>query len=232
MKQQKTALVLSAGGMFGAYQAGVYKAIHGLVDIDMVVGASVGVLNRWPIAAGCSPDELIEHWLDAGAAGKALKLFDSSPLRAAAEDLHARYTPRIPFGLVVFQLRGWATHLVQHPDITPSHLLAACSIPFVLPPVRIAGRRYIDGGVFAKLPVFAALAMGATRIIAVDVLPDFNPWRHDPAGPDVTLIKPSEKLGDVKDIFYWKRENIARWIDLGIRDAAQLVGKLECKELA
>src|ERR1700733_3551306 len=109
----KTALVLSAGGMFGAYQAGAYKAIAELAPPDIVVGASVGALNGWPISSGCTPDHLIERWLDP-ASGETLKLypnagwrngwFDPRPLRAQAEQLLERYQPRMPFGLVVVQL--------------------------------------------------------------------------------------------------------------------------------
>src|ERR1700691_5407241 len=112
-KRHKTALVLSAGGMFGAYQAGAYKAIADLAPPDIVVGASVGALNGWPIAGGCSPDHLIERWLDP-AAGDTLKLFpnhgsrngwsDPAPLRAQAEEIWRRYEPRLPFGVVVVQL--------------------------------------------------------------------------------------------------------------------------------
>ena len=39
------ALVLSAGGLFAAYQAGVYKALWPHWKPDLVVGASAGALN-------------------------------------------------------------------------------------------------------------------------------------------------------------------------------------------
>src|SRR6185436_480327 len=51
---RRTALVLSGGGMFGAYQAGVWAALHHSIQLDMVVGASIGCLNGWLIAGGCS----------------------------------------------------------------------------------------------------------------------------------------------------------------------------------
>src|SRR5579872_5523834 len=116
MGERKTALVLSAGGMFGAYQAGAWRAIAEKLQPDIVVGASVGALNGWSIAGGCPPEELIEHWRDPSA-GAALQLFpnagwrygwfDSAALRARAEQIYSTYTPRIPFGLVVVQRPGW-----------------------------------------------------------------------------------------------------------------------------
>src|SRR5580704_18544989 len=157
MSEHKTALVLSAGGMFGAYQAGAYRAIAELAPPDIVVGASVGALNGWPIAGGCTPDHLIERWLDPSA-GSALKLFpnhgwrngwfDPAPLRARAEEIRGSYEPRMPFGLVVVQLPRLSAHLVKHPDVTAAHLQATCSIPLFLPSVEIDGRRYLDGGLF------------------------------------------------------------------------------------
>ena len=59
-----TALVLSAGGMFGAYQAGAWKALAPVLQPDLVVGTSAGSLNGWAIAGGCTPQELIDIWLD------------------------------------------------------------------------------------------------------------------------------------------------------------------------
>ena len=46
----KTAVVLSAGGNYGAYQAGAWEVLAPIVEPDIVVGASVGSLNGWAIA--------------------------------------------------------------------------------------------------------------------------------------------------------------------------------------
>ncbi len=250
--QEKTALVLSAGGMFGAYQAGAFRAIAEMAPPDIVVGASVGALNGWPIASGCTPDHLVERWRDP-ATGNALQLFpnhgwrngwfDPAPLRAQAERIWRDYRPRMPFGLVMVQLRGLQTRLVRHPDVTPDHLQATCSIPLFLPTVKISGRRYLDGGIFEKLPIWAALEMGATRIVAIDSLPRvgkwwlhlginiayaFKPARRYPADLDITLISPSGTLGDANDAVFWKRENIERWVEMGERDAADALSRREC----
>ncbi len=249
MPEHKTALVLSAGGMFGAYQAGAYRAIADLDPPDIVVGASVGALNGWPIASGCAPGRLIERWLDP-AAGETLKLFpnhgwrhgwfDPAPLRAQAEQIWGQYRPQIPFGLVTVQLQGLHARLVRHPDVLPEHLQATCSIPLFLPAVRIGGKRYLDGGLFEKLPLWAALEMGATRIIAVDSMPNvgmwwlhlgiaiahvFKPARRYPSDLELTVISPSETLGDANDAVFWKRENIERWIEMGTRDAAKALAE-------
>lgn len=243
MAQPKTALVLSAGGMFGAYQAGAWQAIAEEFQPDIVVGASVGALNGYPIAAGCSPESLIERWLDPESAS-ALQLFpdagwrngwfDPEPLRFQAERILEEFEPQVPFALVVVQLPWLRTVTVRHPDITAAHLQATCSIPLFLPSVNIEGKRFLDGGLLEKLPLWAAVEMGATRIIAIDSLPKvgvwwlragtkfarmFRPRRRYPDGLDITVVSPSEYLGDMNDAVFWKKENVERWIELGAKDA-------------
>ena len=63
-----TALVLSAGGMYGAYQAGAWRALADVFRPDLVVGASIGALTGWAIAGGCDPDELVDRWMHLDAA--------------------------------------------------------------------------------------------------------------------------------------------------------------------
>jgi NTE family protein len=233
--------------MFGAYQAGAFKAISEIAPPDIVVGASVGALNGWSIASGCSPDHLIDEWLDP-ATGEALRLFpnagwrngwfDPAPLRARAEKIWGGYKPRIPFGLVVVELPRLHARLVKHPNVKAEHLHATCSIPLFLPAVRIDGKRYLDGGLFEKLPIWAAVEMGATRIIAVDSLPNvgkwwlhlginiaylFKPRRHYPPNLDLTIISPSGTLGNANDAVFWKRSNMERWIEMGMEDASRVL---------
>ncbi len=232
--QGKTALVLSAGGMFGAYQAGAWKTIERHLHPDLVIGASVGALNGWLIAGGCSGEELAGHWLDPSTASL-MTLRNSKALSEKAEWLYRAYTPKIPFGLVVVQLPWFQTRLIRADGIQPRHLLATCSILFLLPTVKIAGTRFTDGGLLDALPVWAAAEMGATRIVAVHSLPKVSPWwiragfdairdlRGSPKLPgnlNITTISPSEPMGTARDALVWNPDNIRRWIDLGERDAA------------
>jgi NTE family protein len=70
------ALVLSAGGMYGSYQAGAWKALAGVFQPDLIVGASIGAVNGWAIAGGCAPDELIRRWLNMEPARTSLRRFE------------------------------------------------------------------------------------------------------------------------------------------------------------
>ena len=55
------ALVLSGGGLFGAWQAGAWSVLVDHIRPDLIVGASVGSLNGYVIASGGTPEELAEY---------------------------------------------------------------------------------------------------------------------------------------------------------------------------
>ena len=65
--------------------------------------------------------------------------------------------------------------------------IASASVPMVFPPCPLADDDYVDGGVIEIIPVRAAAALGATRIIAVVALPltlarDERDYAEAPAG--------------------------------------------------
>ena len=58
------ALVLSAGGLWAAWEIGAWKVLSKTFQPDLIVGPSAGAWNGWAIAAGCTAEELAELWLD------------------------------------------------------------------------------------------------------------------------------------------------------------------------
>jgi NTE family protein len=220
-----TALVLSAGGMFGAWEAGVWKSISGRFKPDLIVGASAGAWNGWAIAGGCSAEDLIQEWMDSATAG--IGLFRAEALHQRARELFLRYQPRIPFGLTVVEVPRLRARLVRDSEITWRHLAATCTIPFGFPPVRIQDRWYVDGGLLGALPLWAAQEMGATRAIAVNALTTlpFRMMHKVMRGPrasgalEVIRIEPSTPLGSLRDAVCWSCPNVERWIEQGERDA-------------
>jgi NTE family protein len=246
----KTALVLSGGGMFGAYQAGAWRALSRVVKPDIVVGASVGALNGWLIAAGMTGDDLVQHWLDP-ASGDLMPyrtprlrwkgVLDPQPLRNRAKLLVEHYSPNVDYGVVLVQLPRLRSKLFRNREVTWQHLVASCAVPVGFPPVRIGGALYCDGGVLEALPIWAAGEMGATRVIAVNALRFVSPWAvrmmiqgvrrlsrvrpSAPGGPPVTLITPAQYLGRFLDGATWRKENILRWIEQGEADATEALGR-------
>jgi NTE family protein len=227
-----TALVLSAGGMFAAWEAGVWKALQGRFQPDLIVGTSAGAWNGWAIAGGATPAELIAQWLDP-ATGAIMQpglhragVLLPTVLHEKARELFARFRPRLPFGLTLAEVPQLRPHLVRDSEITWQHLAATCSIPFGFPPVVIDGRRYLDGGLLGALPLWAADEMGATRAVALNVL-NTLPFRLlrtvlRPRLPGSALqvvhLEPSVALGSLKSAVVWSRTNIERWIELGELD--------------
>lgn len=235
---QRTGLVLSAGAMFGSYQAGVWAALAGEFAPDVVVGASIGAVNGWAIAGGCPSEELLERWLAWPVERVRPRLrwgavLPPEPFYRVLREMHARYRPRLDFGVVITALARLRPVLVRTPDAGWEHLAASCAVPGAFPPVRIGGRLYVDGGLAGHLPVWAAVEMGCTRILAVDCLPDsvrrvsrgvaratgFQP--RVPPRVVVSVIEPRRPLGGVREGAAWERERAETWIRLGRRDAAE-----------
>jgi NTE family protein len=240
----KTALVLSSGGLFGAYQAGVWSYLSETsFRPDVVVGASVGALNGWAIAGGCHHNQLSERWLDKeqtnvlirrAKSGLRAGFFEREPLQRLASAIFRDYRASSNFGLVTVELPFLRSRLFTGPAVTPTHLLASASIPVAMPTVFIDGRRFTDGGLLEDVPLWAAAEMGATRFIAVDAMHFDCPWWYRatvrPIGwlaPRIsaavractTLIRPSKPLGHYSEALDWDRSRIQRWIERGYEDA-------------
>lgn len=220
-----TALVLSAGGMFAAWEAGVWNVLHKTIRPGMIIGASAGAWNAWVLAGGATSEELVREWLDPKT-GRVLRPLRPGLLHRKARELMERFQPRIPFGLTLVEVPRMRQHLVRDSDITWRHLAATCSIPFCFPPVRIAGRSYVDGGLMGALPLWAAEDMGARRVIAVNAWTKVPfRWIHKAIGRrptaalEVIRIEPSRDLGSVMASMRWNECNIRKWIEQGEEDA-------------
>ena len=236
MKGSGEALVLSAGGLFAAYQAGVYKALWPHWKPDLVVGASAGALNGWLIAARIQPDDLIDQWFHPDSA-TTVKFRDAGSLLARARSIHSSFKRKLPLAVVSVEVPQFRPCMFRDDEITPEHLVATCSIPIFYPTVRVNGRRLLDGGLFDPTPVWAAAAMGASRVIAVNAMPRLAPWPIHvvmsrvhrlrkmpvPESLDVSMIMPSGTLGTARQAVAWQYANIRRWVDMGIRDGEQFL---------
>jgi NTE family protein len=241
-----TALVLSAGGVFGAYQAGVWKALAGEFHPDLVVGASIGGINGWLIASGCVPEDLIELWLDAAPTLRVRPkiprrwhhgFLDSRRLVAQLADLASVYTPQTRFAVVTTQLRGLRPRYFSSPGAGLRHLLASCAVPLAFDLEKIEGSWYADGGFMGALPLWAAVELGAARIVAVQVMPPApRPVRaamegvrrllgHRAPAPveaEIVMIQPEAPLGGVLELLRYRPGRIRRWIEQGQRDALRI----------
>lgn len=75
---------------------------------------------------------------------------------------------RIPFGAVATDLSDGGLVVLRSGDLVDA-LRASMAVPGVFAPIVIDGRRLVDGGLAANLPVEPARRLGAEVVIAVDV---------------------------------------------------------------
>jgi NTE family protein len=193
------AIVLSGAANFGAMQAGALEVIlkQG-VHPEMLVGTSAGALNAIylgaePSLAGVAG--LQDVWRAAGPEQVGVarpftilrrmivnqdSLIDNAPLTSFLR-------AQLPIDLETFgalqQKTGVSTYAVavdmrgarlrifgdQPEDKLLDGAMASSAVPPYMPPWKVDGERYLDGGVYTKLPLMAAIARGATRIVALDV---------------------------------------------------------------
>jgi predicted acylesterase/phospholipase RssA len=216
--------------MFGAWQAGAWLELATRFKPDFIVGASVGSLNGYAIATGWTPDELCDFWMQEGMVGfrhlaHTTQLLISRPLQKR-------------FGVVLVDLVRMKPRTFQDSEVTWRHLFASCAVPGVISPLQIDGRYYLDGGLLNPLPVWAAVELGATEIIALNALPEipsvllkpfvrafravFGHHPPLPAGVSLATLAPSRNLGSLTDAVRWNRENVTHWIQQGKEDAKNI----------
>ena len=182
------ALVLSGGASLGAIQVGQLRAVAeaGLVP-DLVVGTSVGALNGIFMAGGFSParvEALAQVWLrlrrgevfgGVGLASIVRMLRGGGTLASSAglESLVARELPRQSSDLALPAHVVAVDYLTGRPVVLSDgdlrrNALASAAIPNVFPPVEVAGRLLVDGGLSANVPVGPAARLGARTLVVLD----------------------------------------------------------------
>ena len=189
-----TAFVLSGGASLGALQVGMLHALYerGIVP-DLLVATSLGALNAAFVASRpqtvTTARELGRVWRDlqredifpvsmsaliGGFCGPRNHLVPDRGLRRLVRrhlELEDLAGAAVPLHLVAFDLVAGRELLLSEGSAVEA-VVAAASIPGVFPPVEIADRCLIDGGVVNNTPISHAVELGAERIF---VLPTRDP---------------------------------------------------------
>jgi NTE family protein len=203
-QRAKVAFVLGGGGIVGAHEVGMLRALgERSVEPDLVLGTSIGAVNGAVFAADPTPtgvERLTEFWLDgnlfdmsSGAMLRRLTTLARSrthlqPVeevrRRLAEVLRVRRVEelRVPFQCVAASIERAAEHWFESGPLADV-VLASCAVPGLLPPVKIGDEHFIDGGIVNSIPVSRAVVLGATRIYVLQVgrvetplAPPRRPW--------------------------------------------------------
>jgi NTE family protein len=177
----KWALVLSSGAMRGFAHIGVIRELRAAgLEPDLIVGTSVGAAVGALAASGLDGEQLAE-------AGQAIGMNVFGDLRLSRFgviggggihefiDRFSRYHSieefPIRFAAVAVEAERSCLEIFNAGDAGKT-VQASSGVPVVFSPASIRGHRYLDGALLSPLPVRVARALGAQRVVAVDVVFD------------------------------------------------------------
>jgi NTE family protein len=186
-----TAFVLGGGGVLGAVEVGMLRALleRGITP-DLVLGTSVGALNGAMVASDPSLaviERLTELWR---AAGDSRDVYGDRPLRTVRravttrthiysnEPLKQRLLDElgdvtfeelpVRFQVCAASIERAAEHWFSTGPVVQA-VVASAAVPGLLPPVQVGDQHYLDGGIVNSIPVGRAVHLGATRIFVLQV---------------------------------------------------------------
>jgi NTE family protein len=201
---REVAFVLGGGGVLGAHEVGMLRALVECgIQPDVVLGTSVGAINGAFFAADptlAGVDRLTELWRGANLADRSAGTLLRRATTLARTGTHLQSLGEIrerlvallpverveeltiPFQCVAASIERAAEHWFDSGPLADV-VLASCAVPGILPPVRIDGEHFIDGGIVNSIPVSRAVALGARKIYVLQVgrleqslKPPRRPW--------------------------------------------------------
>jgi len=201
-----TAFVLGGGGVLGAVEVGMLRALfEAEIAPELVLGTSVGALNGALVARDPTPaviERLTDLWRGVGEArgsGYAERtlpavrravttgthLYSPEPIRQRLtdelgdlrfEDLAVR------FQVCAASIERAAEHWFDSGRVVDA-VVASAAVPGLLPPAKVGDEHFLDGGVVNSIPLARAVRLGATRVFVLQVgridrplKPPKRPW--------------------------------------------------------
>ncbi|MDF1604474.1 patatin-like phospholipase family protein [Nocardioides sp. YIM 152315] len=187
-----TAFVLGGGGVLGAVEVGMLRALfeRGIVP-DLVLGTSIGALNGAMVARQPDAtviDKLTELWRGAGAPGGEVygdsplrtvrravstgtHLWSAKPLRQALDDelddLTFEDLP-VRFQVCAASIERAAEHWFDSGRVVDA-VVASAAVPGLLPPAKVGDEHFLDGGIVNSIPLGRAVQLGASRVFVLQV---------------------------------------------------------------
>jgi NTE family protein len=188
---ERTAFVLGGGGVLGAVEVGMLRALfEAEIKPDVILGTSVGALNGAFVATDPTLDvigRLTTMWQGAatskevygdGAVRQVTRavrtgthLHSAKPLR---ERLHQEFGDRtfdelaVPFQCCAASIERAAEHWFTEGRVVDA-VVASAAVPGLLRPARVNGEHFLDGGIVNSIPVGRAVECGADRIFVLQV---------------------------------------------------------------
>ncbi len=187
--------------------------MEGGIKPERIVSTSVGAINGSMVALDFSPDEIRGWWqrlrerdivrprLDVWRLHKWHGYKDVTPLRRLLErhvDVDALRSCDLDLWVTAVDLDAGTEIVWTQDELTVDHLMASAALSPGLPPVRIDGRLYVDGSVWANPPLRPAYEAGARRIYGIL----HAPVDTQPAPTPVTL---KDMIWRTSSVYYHAR---------------------------
>ncbi len=206
MARSGTAFVLGGGGVLGAVEVGMLRALFEAgIAPDLIVGTSVGALNGSIVATQpelAVVDRLEELWREV-ASGEAA-VYDGGRVRQvrralttgthlhSSRPLRERLTRElgevtfdelaVPFQCVAASIEKAGEHWFHSGRVVDA-VVASAAVPGLLPPAEVDGEHFLDGGIVNSIPIGRAAELGARTIYVLQVgrierplTPPKRPW--------------------------------------------------------
>jgi NTE family protein len=201
-----TAFVLGGGGVLGAVEVGMLRALFERdITPELVLGTSIGALNGAMVAR--QPDasvipKLVALWQGAASGGADVygdsplrtvrravstgtHLWSATPLKQALVDEFGDLTfEQLPvrFQVCAASIERAAEHWFDSGPVVDA-VVASAAVPGLLPPAKVGDEHYLDGGIVNSIPLGRAVQLGATRVFVLQVgridrplTPPRRPW--------------------------------------------------------
>lgn len=201
-------LALGSGSARGLAHIGVLKAVKEAgIEVGVVAGTSIGALIGAVYASG-KLSSLAEELLAFDRRSIAALLDPVFPrsglidgqkvasfVRAHISETNIEKLP-IAFRAVATDISKGTEEIISSGDLIEA-VRASIAVPGILTPVQSNGRILVDGGLVNPVPVSVARAMGAERVIAVDLNHDIVEGRQSRRHPPSEERRYARAIGHV-----------------------------------
>ncbi len=123
---------------------------------------------------------------------------------------------------------GEVFRLQSHPEDVAWNILGlSMAVPMVFSSIEMNGRRLSDGGLAQWLPIEPLYRAGLRDLVVVSTKASPRLKAEDYPGARIIVIKPEKPLGRFPiATFKFTEEAVARWMELGYRDASLALARL------
>lgn len=186
-----TAFVLGGGGVLGAAEVGMLRALlEADIQPDLVLGTSIGALNGAMIARDPTLgaiERMSDLWRSARSDGAGVgdrpirtvrravstgtHIYSAKPLRQRLAEEFGDLTIEelaVPFQVCAASIERAAEHWFTSGPVVDA-VLASAAVPGLLPPAKVGDEHYLDGGIVNSIPLGRAVHLGADRVFVLQV---------------------------------------------------------------